>query len=204
MSCSIVRPSFLLILPLLALAGCNVEQGLPGEGPFGPPRQSALLAPLAGHWSFDLEKTLAAQKAAGVADEQIEQVRKLYADHPEFGQMHADLDIKGDEAVSSGPLSSEYRFFGMHEHDGKICGKAWHHEDRYDPGDMSKCYVRMELKNGDLHLEQRMKDGLPGVNDPDLHSLPPVESGSSADCDADQPADNDWSQWSTLVFVRKP
>lgn len=55
-----------------------------------------------------------------------------------------------------------------------------------------------------LHLEVRMKDGLPDLSDPDLHSQPDVEGGSAAACDADRPAGPDWSPWTTYVFSRKP
>ncbi len=92
----------------------------------------------------------------------------------------------------------------MHEHDGKACGKAWHHEDRFDPGDMSKCYVRLSVKDNHLHFEMRMKDGLPDLHDPELLSTPPAEAGSAAACDADKPAGKEWSEWTTFVFARKP
>ncbi|HSQ54116.1 MAG TPA: hypothetical protein VLM40_00095 [Gemmata sp.] len=129
-----------------------------------------MLRPYAGHWVFNFEKTLAAQKAAGVTDDQIAKVRKLYTSNPQLGKMHPDLTFDGNVAVGSGPIPSEYRFFAMHAHDATVCGKAWHHEDRFDPGDMSKCYVRLALVNGDLHLEVCMLEGLPDLNDPDLKS----------------------------------
>ncbi len=174
-----------------------------GGGPFGAPDESRLLSPFAGVWVFDFEKTLAAQKAAGVSDEQIENLRKLYSANPQLGKMHTDLKITGNEAVGSGLPAVEYRFFAMHEHDGNICGKAWHHEDRFDPGDMSKCYVRLALNDNDLHFEMRMKEGLPDLNDPDFRSMPPADSGSAAECHADNPPGKDWSEWTKFVFTKK-
>lgn len=109
------------------------------QGPFGAPNRSVLLEPFAGGWTCDLEQTLQAQREAGVTDEVIEQQRRLLASNPAFSKIHPDLKINGDQAV--GDDHSEYRFFRMHQHGDYVCGNAWHHEDRFDPGDMSKCYV---------------------------------------------------------------
>jgi hypothetical protein len=187
---------------IVAATGCG--GGNPDSGPFGPSQDSPLLAPFAGEWTCDFEKTFEAFKAAGTSDEQIEQLRNFYGENPRFGNIHPDINITGDVAVSPGVPSSEYRFFAMHEHQNKVCGKAWHHEDRFDPGDMSKCYVRLTTKDDCLYLEVRMKDGLPDLNDPDLRSSAKVESGSAANCDADNPPGPDWSEWTTYVFSRKP
>jgi hypothetical protein len=186
---------------ILVFSGCG-DHSTP-DGPFGAPSESPLLAAFAGEWTFDFERTLAAQRAAGVSDENIERLRKLNAENPQFGRMHPDMTIKGNEAVCSGMPAGEYRFFAVHEHDGKVCGKAWHHEDRFDPGDMSKCYVRLQIVEGRLHFAVKMKEGLPDLNDPDLRSSPPVDLDSSANCDADNPPGADWSDWSTAVFTRK-
>ena len=115
--------------------------------------------------------------------------------------MHPDLTIKGNVAVGNGLLSSEYRFFAMHKHDSTVCGKAWHHEDRNDPGDMSKCYVRLRIVGGDLHLEVNMLEGLPDLKDPDLLSNPPVEVDPSK-CDAGSAAARKPGDWATYVFSR--
>ncbi len=196
---------FACLLALFSgLSGCGSDMAGPGGGPFGAPAASRLLSPFAGERAFDFEKTLAAQKAAGVPDlEQIEKLRKLYSENPLLGKMRPDLTITGNEAVGSGMTAVEYRFFAMRDHDGKVCGKAWHHEDRFDPGDMSKCYVRVAFKDNELYFETRMKEGLPDLNDPDFRSLPPADSSSAEKCDADKPPGKDWSEWTTLVFVRK-
>lgn len=201
------RRLVIVFLVLLAGGGCGVNGpgvggGAGDEGPFGPPAKSALLAPLAGTWVLDVENTLGAQKAAGASEEQVAALREFYARSAQFGGMFSEMTIAGNEAV--GKDGSEYRFFAMHPHDGKICGKAWHHEDRHDPGDMSKCYARLKLDGTLLYLEVKMKDGLPDLNDPDLASSPlPAEGGSAATCDADAPAGTDWGEWSTTVFARK-
>jgi hypothetical protein len=190
------------ILVLTAITGCGQGEN-PDSGPFGPSKESRLLSPFAGEWRCDFEKTIEARQAAGTSDDEIEHLRKFSSDHPQFSQLHPDLNIIGDVAVSPGIPSSEYRFFAMHQHGDKVCGKAWHHEDRFDPGDMSKCYVRLILKEKDFHLEVRMQEGFPEEEDPDLKSLPPTESGSATDCDVEHPAGADWGEWTTYVFSRK-
>jgi len=178
--------------------GCGSNSATDG-GPFGPANVSPLLAPYAGKWSFDFEKTLDGHRAAGATDEDIQRIRKLYEDNPQLGKLHPDLTIDGNVAVGAGLPSAEYRFFAMHEHDGVACGKAWHHEDRFDPGDMSKCYIRLALKDDCLYLDVKMKDGFPDLSDPDIETPP---SGSAENCDADDPAGGDWSDWTTYVFSR--
>ncbi len=112
--------------------------------------------------------------------------------------------ITGNEAVCAESPPSEYRFFALHRHGGKICGKAWHHEDRFDPGDVSKCYVRFELRDDRLYFSLRMKESMPDVNDPELSTHLQVELGSPADCDADNPGGDDWGSWSMYAFARVP
>lgn len=176
--------------------------GAAGEGPFGEPSQSTLLAPFAGNWVLDVDKTLEVQKADGASEEQLATLRQIFARGAQVGGMFSEMTITGNEAVAKD--GSEYRFFAMHEHDGKICGKAWHHEDRYDPGDMSECYARLKLDGNALHLEVKMKDGLPDLDDPDLLSSPlSAEGGSAETCDADAQAGTDWGGWWLSVFARK-
>ena len=191
-------PAFSSVVLFIAIAaiGCTRDAS---EGPFGPAADSPLLSQFAGQWVFEFDKTLAALKAAGPTDQQIAQLRKLYAENPMLGKMHPDLTIKGNVAVGAGTPSSEYRLFAMHKHDTKVCGKAWHHEDRFDPGDMSKCYVRLSIVGGDLHFDVNMLDELPDVNDPDLLSSPAVE-GDLQRCDANKQKAGDWA---TYVFSRR-
>jgi hypothetical protein len=201
---SLGRLVFFAAVPgvLLQAFGCERAPTRPGGGPFGEPEKCALLSPFAGAWVFDLEETLGAQKAAGATEKQLEQARRLYGPSSPISKW-LDMTITGNEAVGAGMPSAEYRFFAVHKHGGKVCGKAWHHEDRFDPGDMSKCYVRMRIENNDLYFEVRMKEGLPDLNDPDLVNPPPAEAGSAADCRADAPPGTDWSPWVVYVFVRK-
>jgi hypothetical protein len=188
---------------MILLSSCSKSPTQSGNGPFGPPNSSPLLSPFAGDWFFDFDKTLIVQKEAGATKEDIERIRNLYEANPQIGKMHPDMTIEGNLAVCSNTPNSEYWFFAMHEHDGKICGKAWHHEDRLDPGDMSKCYFRMKIKGNHLHFAVKMKDGLPALNDPDLLSPPHIELDSSANCNADSVTGNDWSKWTTYIFIRK-
>jgi hypothetical protein len=207
-----------LIAMLAVFEGCGVDgsdDGPPGaestdDGPLGKPRPSALLAPFAGSWVFDFDKTIQAQEARGAPKQDIERLRKQHEQNPELGKLHADMALAGSQALCAGVPSAEYDFFGMHQHDGKVCGKAWHHEDRHDPGDMSKCYVRMAMAEDRLLMEVKMSERSPDLNDPDLASnlgekgnSPPVDIDSAAKCDADKPAVGAWTPWMIYVFTRR-
>lgn len=191
---------FMVIGLLVGAVGC----GVPGGGPLGSPAASPLMKPFEGVWTVDFEKTLGAQRAGGALEESIAATRKFHTEHPELWTMQGSLRFSGNTAVGEGMLQQEYWCFGLHEHDGWVCGKAWHHEDRHDPGDMSKCCVRFRLDGNDLHFDLRMQDGLPDLNDPDLLTTPAPEGGSATTCDAEKPAGQDWGEWSRTVYVRKP
>ena len=197
-----------LVFPMLLAAslacGCMPEGGSagPSEGsyPFTEPVHDPLLEPFQGTWTYDLDRTTALWESQGVPAEQIAVARKL-AENPALAGFGKTLTIDGHVAAGDPFEFSEYRLFGMHEHGGAVCGKAWHHEDANDPGDMSKCYVKLRRVDGALHLDLWMADGLPALDDPDLTNPPPVASGSAAECDA--PADDgpDRNGWSTRVFL---
>ncbi|MCA8986137.1 MAG: hypothetical protein KDA78_00755 [Planctomycetaceae bacterium] len=189
----------MFLMVTLFVIGCGSN---PASGPFGEPESSPLMVPFAGTWTLEFEKTLEAQKAAGVSEEQIEQTRKFFADHPQFGKMHPDLTFEGNVAVGEGVISSEYRFFSMHTHDSQTCGKAWHLEDRFDPGDMSKCFVRLEVIEGLLYMEVYMQEGLPDLDDPDLLTEPSVE-GDPLKCEYEAKAGNHPEERQVLVFSRR-
>jgi hypothetical protein len=161
-----------------------------------------VLAPYAGTWAFDFDKTIDAQLASGAPKAEIDQMRKMYEQNPQHRKLHGDIVLAGNQAVCSGVPSAEYDFFNMHVHDGKACGKAWHHEDRHDPGDMSECYVRMKIVENRLVMEVKMSEQSPDLNDSDLASSPPVDLDSAARCDAEKPAKGDWSPWIVYVFNR--
>jgi hypothetical protein len=190
----------LATVPFTALVGCDHGAN---QGPFGPAANSTLLSPFAGDWKFAGEKTLGALKAAGASDKEIELFRTVYVENPILGRNHLDMTITGNVAVGHGQLSYEYRFFEMHQHGDKVCGKAWHHEDRFDYGDMSKCYARLQIKGDYLYLEVRMRERLPDSSDPDLYSFAVPEGGSADTCEADNPTDGNWTGWMTYVFSRK-
>jgi hypothetical protein len=112
------------------------------------------------------------------------------------------MTITNDTAILSPmPLEGEYKFFALHPHNRWTCGKAWHHEDRNDPGDMNKCYARLEVKDADLHLSLRDDDNPANPNDPDVVTMPTL-AGSSTNCGADAAPDPPWSAWRTYVFER--
>ena len=218
-----------VLLAALCLSGCG--QGGPGSGQVGgsagdDSANVAMLKPFQGKWRFDQQRTLAQWEAEGMGKEELARVRDSYRRLAEteipaqaqealraagvdpnnlaesMGRMHPDLTFEGHVAICNGFPAGEYRLFGIHEHDEYVCGKAWHHEDRFDPGDMSKCYVRLAIEGGNLHLQMRMQDGLPDLSDPDLTDKLPILAGSASTCDADDPAGKDWSEWTTYVFVR--
>ncbi len=225
---SMPKPRAIACLVLATLAGCadnssdTREQsatrsaptaedlgGLSDTRALGKPRPSAPLAPFAGTWVFDFDKTIDAQQAAGATKEELERLRKVDAQDPQFRYFCADLVTTGNQAVSSGTPSQEYDLFAIHQHGNKVCGKAWHHEDRYDPGDMTKCYVRMAMVENRLQLEVRMLGRSPDPSDPDMAALltqnpssPPVDLDTPANCDADKPARGDWTPWTINVYKR--
>jgi hypothetical protein len=209
----------------LCLSGCG-QGGQLGGSAWDDSADVAVLEPFQGKWRFDQERTLAQWEAQGMSKEEIAGVREMYqrlaeAELPaeaekalraagvdpsqlaeSMGRMHPDLTFEGHVAVCDGFPTGEYRLFAIHEHDQQVCAKAWHHEDRFDPGDMSKCYVRLAVEGDELHLQLRMQDGGPDLDDPDLRGKLPILAASASACDADAPAGEDWSEWTTYVFVR--
>lgn len=173
------------------------------NGPLSSPQSSPLMKPFERVWAVDFEKTLEAQRSGGASEESIAAARQLHSEHPELQTMLGSLRFTGNVALGEGGLAQEYWCFDLHEHDGWVCGKAWHHEDRHDPGDMSKCCVRFRLEGESLLFDLRLQDGLPDLNDPDLLTTPAPEGGSATTCDAEKPAGSDWSEWSRTVYVRK-
>lgn len=212
---------------LLATTGCLGASSDPGHADvWGNSVRVPLLEPYQGKWRYDHDRTIAAWEAAGVPAAQIENARKLNArEAPGFPpeaekalraagrdpeeilasmrSYHPDIVVDGHVVTCSGLPQAEYRLFGLHEHDGQVCGKAWHHEDRHDPGDMSKCYVKLKLAGDELHFHFRMQESLPDASDSDLVGSPALVLDSSQGCDADRPPGSDWSEWTICVFVRQ-
>ena len=194
------------LLLLAVLAGCGqkaTDSDTAGARSdlFGEPVHTELLEPFQGGWTFDFERTAALWESQGVPAEQIAAARQLRERSPEFFELGQTLQFKKNIATGVPFEFSEYRFFGLHEHDGAVCGKAWHHEDAGDPGDMSKCRVKLRRVGDELHFDLWMAEGYPDLNDPDLLNPPAVESGSAAECDA--PADDapERGGWSTSVYT---
>lgn len=178
-----------ILVVSLVLTGCGGPDAIRPVPP--------LLRPVQGAWRFDLDKTLAALQAEGVPAAEISKAR---AAGPS-ARLHPDMAIDDDVAVLAGIPEGEYAFFELHPHDRWICGKAWHHEDRHDPGDMTKCYVRLEVKDGELRLSRRMEDGPANPDDPDVLNRAP--EGSASRCQADFAREPDWTPWTTVVFVKE-
>lgn len=193
----------LMVVGTLTILGCGDGGGRGGRlDAWGEGVPTPLLEPFAGAWRCNGPATLAAREAAGRPAEETARLRELIEKNPGVQLLHGDITIRDNLAIGAGLPSSEYRFFSLHRHDQQVCGKAWHHEDRFDPGDMSKSYVRLELVDGRLHFRSRMQDGLIDLNDPDLKETLAVE-GDAARCTADKPPGGDWSEWELLVFDRK-
>lgn len=159
---------------------------------------------ISGRWAFDFEASLRELQSAGATEELVSRTRRFYSENPELGGMHPDMIIDGNVAVCSGEPNAEYRFFSMHRHGHQLCGKALFHEDRFDPGDMSKCYVRMSIHDDELRLEVRMQQqSYPDLDDPDLLSFKVVAPEAARRCEADNPSNGSWSDWTMYVFRRK-
>jgi hypothetical protein len=155
-----------------------------------------MLQPFQGEWKLSLSKTLANWQANGMSADEIAQARKLGATIP----IHPDMLIEGTAAIlHPGVVEGSYDFFALHAHPNFVCGKAWHHEDRNDPGDMEKDLVRLELRDKDLHLSLRAPQDSLSLNDPDLTNTP-VTAGSAETCDADNVPESKWFPWQTFVF----
>jgi hypothetical protein len=161
-----------------------------------------ILAPYQGNWQVDENKTVALWLSQGTTQTEIN------SDLAEFKKLglplHLDLHIQGNVAVEPWPairpgVNGEYLFFALHLEGPGVCGKAWHHEDRTDPGNhISKHYIRLAIKNGDLWLSDREQEDV-NPNDPDLMNMP-VTGGSAATCMADKAPAAEWSPWVTYIF----
>jgi len=160
----------LVILSLFspAVVGCGSPTAKP---PFGPAATSATMAPLAGKWVFDLEKTLAANEVV-VEGEPSAKLRKTYG--------HADLTLEGNSAVAAGASGPEYRFFRMHKHGSATCGVAWLVDDRFKPEAVGKCYVRFEMTGDELRMRVFMRE-YADLDDPEVAVEPPLE-GDASEC----------------------
>lgn len=216
-----------VVLAASYVAGCtqgDVDQNK--SSAWKHPQTVTILEPFQGEWVFDQERTLAQWQFEGMSDEALadvrEQLQKLAnIEMPaetrqtmraagidpddalqSLGRLHPDLTFQGHVATCAGVPSAEYRLFHVHDHQPYVCAKAWHHEDRFDPGDMSKCYVKLAIMDDAFHLRVRTQEGLPTELDPDLLMDPPILQEPGSPCDAESPSGMDWSDWTTYVFTR--
>jgi len=195
--------SRLLLLATLLLIGCDRNSSsvtstgasnFTGYG--GSPAAAALLKPFQGNWKFNLEKTVALWKSKGVSQKEIDEARALTSIMP----IHPDMALQGDIAILKGtPAEGEYAFFALHAHPQFTCGKAWHHEDRHDPGDMDKYLVRLQRHDAELWLSTRVPEDAADPADPEVASPPPL-ADSAATCIADSLKDPPWSPWQIYIF----
>ncbi len=193
---SVVALARLLIAcVLLVLSSCDRGRG---SGSGGTAAVPPILSPFQGDWRFSLPKTIAHWQANGVPQDELAQAQALPGTIP----LHPDMKIQSDITLLAGVVEGSYHFFALHPHNQWVCGKAWHHEDRHDPGDMEKYFVRLELSDADLHLSVRIPEDSADPADPDITNMP-VTAGSAANCAADAATTPPWSPWRTYVFERR-
>jgi hypothetical protein len=208
-----------IVLATLVGCGSRPADG-PDNGPFGRHNDVKLLEPFQGEWTVSEDRTfdLWRRQGKGEAVEQTKAMRKRLTEVQEkksaadrgamklagvdaaLRRLHADLSITGDTFIGSGFLSQEYRLFAIHQHGPIVCAKAWFHEDRHDPGDMSKCWVRLERVGDDFHFHVKMQDDTADTEkDPDLTSMPTLVDAKSCEVAGEKPESKEWT---TFVFVR--
>jgi hypothetical protein len=198
-----------LTAAMLLAAGCNKRQSQSqvatsptGAGVANVP----ILVPYQGNWRVDEKKTVALWLSQGTTQAEI---NNDLAEDKQLGMpLHLDLHIQGNVAVEPWPairagVEGEYLFFALHSEGPGVCGKAWHHENRADPGNhISKHYVRLQIKDGDLWLSDREQEDV-DPNDPELTNMP-VTAGSAATCKADKLPATEWTPWVTYIFAGEP
>jgi hypothetical protein len=212
-----------LVVCSLCLAGCSrpvgkfakvdrpAEGSGNGNGVFGPPIKVELLDPFQGHWNFDRAATFALWKAQGKGDriEATERYEKRLG--AEFAKNHdpvlaelrrespyGDIEINGNIIFGRARMAEEHDLFALHTHESVVCGKAWFHEDRYDPGDMSKVWIRLELVDDELRLH--IKGGeFPDDDEKDLLDRPTLVDASKCETANDKVES---AAWSSFVFKR--
>jgi len=153
---------------------------------------------LAGRWEFDAENTFALMEQRIDNRDAIRISRQF---HTQATPLHQHLIISGTTLTGDGVPSEEYRLFALHQHGDVLCGKAWHHEDRHDPGDMSKCFIQLKLVDSKLKLTVNQLDGLPDLDDPDLHSPAPI--GDPNGCEASDQIDSEPNKWAVYFFDKR-
>ncbi|HUG66418.1 MAG TPA: hypothetical protein VMM76_01625 [Pirellulaceae bacterium] len=156
------------------------------------------IAPFAGRWEFDAEGTFALMEERIDNPDAIRISRQF---HTNVSPLHQNLVISGTTLTGDGVPACEYQLFALHQHGDVLCGKAWHHEDRYDPGDMSKCFIQLEVVESKLKLTVNQLDGLPDLDDPDLHS--PTPSSDADGCRTPALIGEEPKEWAVYCFDKR-
>jgi len=164
-----------------------------------------ILVPYQGNWHVDEKKTIALWLSQGESQAEIND--HLAMIRKQGLPLHLDLHIQGNVAVEPWGairhgVEGEYLFFALHAEGPGVCGKAWHHENRADPGNhISKPYIRLQIKDGDLWFSDRDKEDV-DPTDPELINTP-ITAGSAATCIADK-LPQEWTPWLTYIFTADP
>jgi hypothetical protein len=189
--------------------GCSPTDraGEAGLGMFGHPKKVALLDPFQGVWKCDRDRTYAVWKKQGKADwielqkKAAEALRGVPLSGLVLGDLslpHPDVTVNGNIIVARGRPSAQYDLFALHSHDKVICGKAWHHEDRHDPGDMSKAWVRLERVGDEFHLHIKSGDEA-DPDDAEVTRMPTLVDAKVCETTGEK---IESQMWATYVFVR--
>jgi hypothetical protein len=178
----------LLIVGALGfIGGCESQTGPSATSgtDWGAPFQDSLLEPFQGEWTFHNRPETEQDSAKSF--------------HVSGGP---DLRIDGHIITEQTPMGSEFRLFELHEHDGRVCGKAWFHEDPHDPGDMSKVFVTLAIDNNTLTLRIHHPTHSVDINDPDLKHANPVISKTPSLCPVAAVDDSDSEGWDVVNYIR--
>jgi hypothetical protein len=194
-------------------AGSNAELGEEGNGVFGPPIKVSLLDPFQGDWKFDKSRTYALWTAQGKAkrvtanEDYVKKNREWWAKSGRASEvagvsdaLHADVKVVGNIFFGQGGPGEEYDLFALHSHGSVVCGKAWHHESRSDPGDMSKLWVRLERVGDEMRFHVKHSERKNWL-DPEAFNRPILVDASKCDTLNEKVESNDWTSY---VFVHPP
>ena len=166
------------------------------EAPVGTvwagPVRTKILEPVQGRWWINLEATGDPRVNDSNGNPRVKLVN-------EWAILINGHIISFDDSVPE----SELRLFSVHEHDGWLCGVAWDHEDRHDPGDMSKCLVKLRLEDGQLRLNLRRPGRGVDVSDPDLRAASTVLGTNGAVCPQVGGVDYSWNEWESYEYTRR-
>lgn len=179
----------LIVVQCLCLLGAGCGSGqkdkAAGDALFGKPVRDPLFAAVQGSWQFVGRHTEAPQAT------------------PSGGTIAGgpDLRIDGHIISSLSPLHSTQHLFDAHLHQGRICAKAWHHEDPNDPGDMSKQHLTLAVAGDTLTIRECLATRQVDIDDPDVEG--PVRIVREAGCALEGDRDYGWTPWTVLTYTRK-